>query len=225
MTNVALINATGTDRLIAAAARVSTQGEQSLTTLHTDNDIQGLLSYLMRNHHASPFEAGQATFLIKAPIFVAREFQRHRTWSFNETSGRYRTLQPEFWIPEPGRNMRQEGKAGEYRFTHLDYDPRPRLQAAYDHAYQEYTHLLSEGVAREVARAVLPLATLTTFYATANPRTIMGFLSLRTIRENAKHPSFPQREIEDVAEQIETYFAEQWPITHRLFDEHGRVAI
>jgi thymidylate synthase (FAD) len=223
--SVSLVNSTGDDRLIAAAAKVSTQGELSLSTFRGDGEIEGLLSFLMRNFHGSPFENGQMTFLIKAPIFVMREFQRHRAgWSYNEASGRYREFEPEFWIPVPGRKMKQTGKAGEYRFVELDYDPREKIRAACESAYQEYVNLLDKGVAREVARSVLPLATITTMYATANPRAIMHFLSLRTIRENAKHPSFPQHEIAQVADQMELLFADKFPITHKLFDLEGRVS-
>jgi thymidylate synthase (FAD) len=223
--SVSLINCTGDDRLIAAAAKVSTQGELSLLAFHQDDDIEGLLSYLMRNRHGSPFEHGQMTFLIKAPIFVMREFQRHRAgWSYNEASGRYREFEPEFWIPAPGRKMKQTGKAGEYRFVELDYDPRKKIRAACESAYQEYVNLLDKGVAREVARSVLPLATITTMYASANPRAIMHFLSLRTIRENAKYPSYPQYEIAQVADKMERLFADKFQITHKLFDMEGRVS-
>jgi hypothetical protein len=100
------------------AARVSTKGEQSLEDVNADSGRSaGLINYLMRDRHGTPFEHSSMTFYVQAPIFVFREFMRHRTFSYNEESGRYRQLDPVFYVPGPGRMLVQAGKPGAYEFT------------------------------------------------------------------------------------------------------------
>ncbi len=181
----------------------------------------------MRNRHGTPFEHNAMTFLISAPIFVFREFHRHRIgWSYNEESGRYKQLDPVFYIPGADRALVQVGKPGHYTYVPgADgqlFDQVERMIAAYHAAYDAYEAALEAGIAREVARAVLPVATFSSMYATCNARSLMAFLSLRTKREGSTFPSFPQREIEMVAEKMEAEFARLFPITHAAFDQHGR---
>ncbi|WJN63150.1 ThyX-like thymidylate synthase [Streptomyces phage phiScoe44] len=190
---------------------------------------EGLINYLMRDRHGSPFEHGSFTFVIEAPIFVAREFFRHRAgWSYNEESGRYRELRPVFYVPGPGRNLQQVGKPGAYTFepgTPAQYSSvTASSKDAYQVAWNAYQNQLQAGVAKEVARNVLPVGIFTSFWATCNPRSLMHFLSLRTNRQNAKVPSFPQREIELVADEMELAFMDAMPHTHRAFEMNGRVA-
>ncbi|WJN63229.1 ThyX-like thymidylate synthase [Streptomyces phage phiScoe45] len=190
---------------------------------------EGLINYLMRDRHGSPFEHGSFTFVIEAPIFVAREFFRHRAgWSYNEESGRYRELRPVFYVPGPGRNLQQVGKPGAYTFepgTPAQYSSvTASSKDAYQVAWNAYQNQLQAGVAKEVARNVLPVGIFTSFWATCNPRSLMHFLSLRTNRQNAKVPSFPQREIEMVADEMELAFMDVMPHTHRAFEMNGRVA-
>ncbi|WLW38529.1 thymidylate synthase [Streptomyces phage Vanseggelen] len=190
---------------------------------------EGLINYLMRDRHGSPFEHGSFTFVIEAPIFVAREFFRHRAgWSYNEESGRYRELRPVFYVPAPDRNLQQVGKPGAYTFepgTPAQYSSvTASSKDAYQVAWNAYQNQLQAGVAKEVARNVLPVGIFTSFWATCNPRSLMHFLSLRTNRQNAKVPSFPQREIELVADQMEYAFMDVMPTTHRAFEMQGRVA-
>lgn len=177
----------------------------------------------------SPFEHNSFTFLVSAPIFVFREFMRHRVgWSYNEESGRYRQLKPVFYVPGPERKLVQEGKPGQYVF--VDGSPEQyktvveATQEACRQAYRAYLEMLESGVAREVARGVLPVATYSSMYATCNARSLMHFLGLRTKREDSAFPSFPQREIEMVAEKMEEHFARLMPITHDAFNRAGRVA-
>ena len=116
---VELVRSTANDRDVLFAARVSTQGEQSLEGNEadaTDRD-KGLINYLMRDRHGSPFEHNSMTFYVQAPIFVFREFMRHRIASYNEESGRYRELRPVFYVPGADRNLVQVGKTGSYEFT------------------------------------------------------------------------------------------------------------
>jgi thymidylate synthase (FAD) len=211
------------------AARVSTVGQRSLDEYFDDDREKGLINFLMRDRHGSPFEHNSMTFFVQAPIFVFREFMRHRVgFSYNEESGRYRELQPVFYVPGPDRKLVQQGKPGKYQFVQgipsqqqLAVDTMTR---AYEDAYEAYQLLLADGVAREVARSVLPVGTYSSMYVTCNARSLMNFLGLRTTHPDAKVPSFPQREIEMVAEQMETLWAALMPLTHAAFNANGRVA-
>lgn len=226
---VDLVKYVGGDADLAAAARVSTMGEGSLNELAAQAEAtQGLIGFLMRNRHGSPFEHASMTFLVTAPIFVLREFQRHRIgWSYNEESGRYRTLQPEFYVPGPDRPLVQVGRPGQYVFSHGSPEQYERtfqgIGRACTAAYRTYEQLLADGVAREVARCVLPVNTFSSMYATCNPRSLMAFLSLRTRREGSAFPSYPQHEIASVADQMEDVLARLFPITHTAFVRGGYV--
>jgi thymidylate synthase (FAD) len=226
---VELVKATAHDSDVVFAARVSTLGEQSLGDLEADGERnKGLIRFLMREHHGSPFEHNSMTFYVQAPIFVFREFMRHRIASYNEESGRYRQLDPVFYVPGPERRLVQQGKPGAYEFvegTPEQYDTVvEQTQAACTQAYQAYLRMLEAGVAREVARGVLPVATYSSMYVTMNARSLMHFLSLRTKREESHFPSYPQREIEMVAEKMEVEWARLMPVTHAAFEAAGRVS-
>ncbi|HJM04039.1 MAG TPA: FAD-dependent thymidylate synthase [Candidatus Saccharimonadaceae bacterium] len=229
---VELVRVSASDSDVLFAARVSTQGEQTLAAAAagseaTDKD-RGIINYLMRDRHGSPFEHNSFTFYVQAPIFVFREFMRHRIASYNEESGRYRELQPCFYVPGPERNLQQEGKPGAYVFVPgtpeqnllVDAEVRMACQAA----YESYRRMLKAGIAREVARIVLPVTIYSSMYVTMNARALMNFLSLRTKREGSHFPSFPQREIEMAAEQMEQHFARLMPLTYKAYNENGRVA-
>ncbi|MGW3044755.1 FAD-dependent thymidylate synthase [Kitasatospora sp. NPDC001159] len=227
---VELVRSAAADSDVIWAARVSTAGEQSLEALQQDPEkSKGLINFLMRDRHGTPFEHNSMTFFISAPIFVFREFHRHRSgWSYNEESGRYRELQPVFYVPGEDRKLVQEGRPGKYEFTEGTPEQHKTtaeaMEAAYRESYARYQEMLAAGVAREVARAVLPVGLFSSMYATCNARSLMHFLSLRTRRENSAVPSFPQREIEMVAEQMEEQWARLMPLTHAAFEKHGRVA-
>lgn len=221
---VELIDSMASDKAVALAARVSTGGKAN------DDPVRdgGLINYLMRDRHGSPFEHNAFTFYIEAPIFVFREFMRHRIASYNEESGRYKQLEPVFYIPNFDRALVQEGKPGAYTFVQGTSDQMSETRAAAtssaSYAYQRYLNLLEEGVAREVARMVLPVNIYSSMYVTMNARSLMNFLSLRTIHPDSKVPSFPQREIEMVAEKMEVFFAEKMPYTYEAFNNNGRVS-
>lgn len=229
-----LVRAQASDADVLFAARVSTLGEQSLvqdTPSKTDEIAKrdaGLINYLMRDRHGTPFEHNSMTFYVHAPIFVFREFQRHRIASYNEESGRYRELRPVFYVPNRERNLTQVGRPGAYTFepgTDEQHDlVEAEIRAQSEAAYESYQRMLDAGVAREVARMTLPLNIYSSMYVTMNARALMNFLSLRTLRDNATAPSFPQREIEMVAEYLENEFAELMPVTHATWNLHGRVA-
>lgn len=238
---VELVKHTASDRDVLFAARVSTLGDRRSEFSTWDVSIKsefehphqkrdrGLINFLMRDRHGSPFEHNSMTFFISAPIFVFREFMRHRVgWSYNEESGRYRELQPVFYVPDADRKLIQVGKPGAYTFEHgtpEQYDDvKNSLEFGYEMAYANYQKMLEAGIAREVARATLPVGLYSSMYATCNARSLMHFLGLRTQHEMAKVPSFPQREIEMVAEQMEIAWAELMPLTWEAFNANGRVA-
>jgi thymidylate synthase (FAD) len=220
---VELIQSMGDDASVVKAARVSTGGSTA-----TPEKDAGLINYLMRDRHGTPFEHNAFTFYIEAPIFVFREFMRHRIASYNEESGRYKQLEPVFYVPDENRKLIQVGKPGAYTFedgTSAQLElTSSAIRDSSNYAYQRYLEMLDAGVAREVARAVLPVNIYSSMYVTMNARALMNFLSLRTMREGTHFPSFPQREIEMVAEKMEEFFAEKMPITYETFNKNGRVA-
>jgi thymidylate synthase (FAD) len=225
---VSLIKSDAYDHDVTMAARVSTLGAES-ADFDADLPVEGLINFLMRDRHGSPFEHTSFTFMVEAPIFVAREFMRHRAgWSYNEESGRYKELEPVFYKPADGRPLRQVGKPGKYQFVAGDYKQQRTVSGDIERisteAYSAYKRLLDLGVAREVARMVLPVNIFTSFYATCNARSLMHFLGLRTQRENARFASFPQQEIRMVADQMDDIFAACMPLTHAAYEKHGRIA-
>ncbi|WJN62594.1 ThyX-like thymidylate synthase [Streptomyces phage phiScoe1] len=225
---VELVKSSATDSDVATAARVSTIGGSHERVVDLERDA-GLINFLMRDRHGSPFEHTSLTFYVEAPIFVAREHFRHRAgWSYNEESGRYKQLAPVFYLPGNQRNLVQVGKPGAYTFKPGTDEQHARMVTnmltAYEDAFGAYEEMLHAGIAKEVARMVLPVGTFTSYYATCNARSLMHFLGLRTISKTATFPSFPQREIEMVAEMMEDHFAEQMPMTYGAFNANGRVA-
>ena len=224
---VQLIRGTARDADVVFAARVSTQGEGSLPAEDATGDA-GLIDYLMRNRHGSPFEHNSLTFYVEAPIFVFREFMRHRIASYNEESGRYREMAPVFYVPGPDRKLTQVGRPGHYEFRdgsraqHALVCNETQLLCA--QAYGAYQRMLDAGIAREVARIVLPLNLYSSMYVTMNARALMNFLSLRTHDPDARNPSHPQREIEMCAEEMEILWADLMPITYAACNANGRVA-
>lgn len=227
--SVELVKSSASDADVIWAARVSTAGDKSLDEVGADaTKSEGLINYLARERHGSPFEHTSMTFFISAPIFVFREFMRHRIASYNEESGRYRELKPVFYIPSKERKLVQIGKAGAYTFVDgTEEQFKVTVDAIKETcklAYTNYQKILSAGVAREVARAVLPVTLYSSMYVTMNARALMNFLSLRTAREGSHFPSYPQREIEMVAEKMEAEFAKLMPITYGAFQKSGRIA-
>lgn len=227
--DVRLIAHSGGDKSVLAAMLVSTQGDESLTQLLDDREASaGRIRFLMKNRHGTPFEHNQFRFFVKAPIFVFREFHRHRIgWSYNEESGRYKQLEPEFYVPAEGRPMVQVGKPGTYTMVpgdEIQHEEFVRLASQqYLSAYRAYEAALGMGVAKELARIVLPVGIHSSMYATCNARSLMAFLSLRTEHENAAYPSKPLHEIQQVATELEAWFQAEMPITYQAFCDFGRV--
>lgn len=226
--DVELVEVNASDLRVAKAAWVSTRGKRAEDENNQER-LAGLINFLVRDRHGSPFEHTSFTFAIRCPIFVVREFHRHRAgWSYNEESGRYTKLQPEFYVPNRQRNLVQTGKPGHYVFgpgsteQYLMVDDSIKWTAATTWTY--YEDMLEAGVAKEVARMVLPLNIYTSFYATCNARSLMHFLGLRTENEDATFKSHPQKEIQMVADEMEEIFADHMPQTWLAWNKNGRVA-
>lgn len=176
--SVELIAHGGSDLQIVNAARVSYGKERSFISI----DDQNLLKFLVKEGHESPFEHTRFTWRIKAPIFVARQWFRHRIASYNEISLRYTEAKPEFYIPQSDIN----GESG-YEFNTRDFI-QAQYQMANENAYLSYKQILKlyikKGLhpkrARELARTVLPLGTYTEFIFTCNMRALQHFIKLRS---------------------------------------------
>ncbi|HEX3807949.1 MAG TPA: FAD-dependent thymidylate synthase [Gaiellaceae bacterium] len=214
---VRLDDAMADDLSVVNGARVSFARHKA----EMDDSDEGLIRFLMRDRHGSPFEHNAFRFHIRCPIFVAREWFRHRIGSFNEFSMRYAKATDDFYIPEPEDVRTQVGKPGAYRFEQVDpelaEETREELETVYRDAYAAYERLVEKGVARELARSVIPVGAYTQFYWTVNARALMNFVSLR----NAE---FAQREIRRYAEAVEAFFAQKMPVTHAAFVANERLA-
>src|SRR3954463_15168558 len=205
------------DLSVVNSARVSFAQHSSEMTQREE----GLIRFLIKARHRRPTGHNAFRFHIKCPIFVCREWQRHRIGSFNEWSARYSQLEPEFYVPAPEGVRTPGGKPGSYSFEPvgdaLAEHTRAAQLAVYRAAYDTYLELLDEGVAKEGARNVLPVAIYTHFSWTVNARSLMSFVSLR-------NSETPQREIRRYAEAVERFFAEKMPVTHAAFVANDRRA-
>jgi thymidylate synthase (FAD) len=214
---VRLDDAMATDLSVVNAARVSFARRKD----EMDESDEGLIRFLMRDRHGTPYEHNSFRFHIRAPIFVTREWMRHRVGSFNEFSMRYAKATDDFYVPEAEDVRSQVGKPGSYSFEPVDAElaetAREALQDVYEQAYGTYERLVEAGVARELARSVIPVGAYTEFFWTVNARALMNFISLRAA-ETA------QREIRRYAEACERFLAQRMPVTYEAFVENGRVA-
>lgn len=203
-----LVDFMGSDVAIVQAARVSFgQGSKG------EKLDRKLIDFLIENRHETPFEQAVFKFHVKCPIFVARQWFRHRWSSFNEISGRYTEMKDEFYLPEKFRSQKSKNYIYEDFEGESNEKLRSRLHAFYKNMYELYGTMLAEGVAKEQARIVLPLALYTQFYWTVNARSLMNFLSLRL-------DIHAQQEIRLYAQAIDTIFQEKLPWTYQAFEKH-----
>jgi thymidylate synthase (FAD) len=214
---VRLDDAMASDLSVVNGARVSFARRKE----EMEEADAGLIRFLMRERHASPFEHSVFRFHVRSPIFIAREWFRHRWGSFNEFSMRYAKATDEFYVPEPEDVRSQVGKPGAYSFEPVSDElaerTREELQAVYETAYETYERLVEAGVARELARSVIPVGAYTEFFWTVNARALMNFVSLRAA-------DAAQREIRMYAEAVESFFEQKMPVTHAAFVAAGRIA-
>lgn len=225
--DVELVSHDGDDTRIAEAAWVSNYGGD-IPADQADR-IPGLINFLMRDRHGTPFEHNSLTFRVSAPLFVFYEWHRHRAgWSYNEESARYRELDPVFYVPSPDRALVQTGSPGKYRFGPGSYAQTVLTEGTHKRAaisaWGEYQYLLDNGVAKEVARNVLPVSVYKTQYATCNLRSLFAFLSLRWAHPLSTVPTFPLAEIQMVAEKLDEAARAEFPAAFEAFDKNGRVA-
>ena len=203
------------DLSVVNSARVSFAQE---STEMSEKDV-GLIRFLMRERHGTPFEHNAFRFHVKCPIFVAREWFRHRIGSFNEFSARYSEMPNEFYVPEPEDVRTQTGKPGAYTFEpvgeKLAAETVAMIETSCERAYEVYSHLIERGVAKELARVVLPVGMFTQFYWTVNARSLMNFLSLRT------HDT-AQKDIREYANAVLELARPVMPITFDAWDAAGR---
>ena len=206
--DVILIDSMGNDLSIVGAARTSTGADK---TKGYEKDKK-LLQYLWKNNHHSPFEQVSFTFHVKTPIFVARQMMRHRTGKFNEASARYKVMPLEFWTPETFRAQNldgnKQGSKGEVENQAAAFNS---LKTAYQDAADAYENLLHLGVAKEVARAVLPVGLYTEMVVTFDLRNLLHFIKLRA-------DGHAQPEIQEVAWKMLSIIREIVPWTVGIFE-------
>jgi len=217
--HVVLDDHMGGDLAIVNNARVSFNDDADTM----DDRNAGLINFLLRNRHGSPFEAVTFRFDVKAPLFVFREWHRHRAGhSYNEWSARYSVIEPEFYVPPRDYVRTQVGKPGAYTFERLNDDDQAAMvqatiRATQQASYARYEQMVNGGIAKEVARVVLPVGTYSRMKWTCNLRSLMHFLSLR----NSEHA---QREIRDYAIAVEAFALEVCPVAMQAFIDNGRTA-
>lgn len=216
---VRLIDSMGSDLSIVRNARVSYDAEWRAG--EDEGKDAKLLNYLVKNHHTSPFESVNFTFEVKAPIFVFRQWHRHRTWSFNEISARYAELPEEFYVPECGQITTQSASNKQMRTDEIHQHAlhfQQRIQSANAASFAIYKDMIKSGVPRELARTVLPVGTYSHMFATVDLHNLMGFLRLRL-------HSHSQYEIRVYAEAMLKLIEPIVPVSVAAFREHALTAV
>lgn len=233
--DVELIDSMGNDLSIARSAWVST-GNDAKAAEATDEQIDGLLKFLMNARHGTPFESVVMQLRVCVPIFLWREWHRHRIASYNEESGRYKKLEGVFYIPGESRRLRcikpegfkpsKPGFGGFLERSADDYnEDNAKLTTFFQSSYDLYEERLAVGYDNGLARICLPVDLYSACYVTMNARAWMNFLSLRVDDERSKFRSHPLWELHTCVEkQVEPIFARLWPITYKHFINNGRVA-
>lgn len=209
--HVILVDYLGSDQRIVDAARVSySSGKKK-------RDTVGLINYLMRNEHTSPFEQVNFTFMIKCPLFVARQIFRSRTFRYNEVSGRYSEMPQDMYLPEVTRLQKQglinkQGSSGSLPKVTQER-LRNGLKTDQSYVYGSYQNYLKEGLSRELSRINLPLSLYTEFYMNADLRNLFNFLKLRL-------DSHAQKEIQEYGKVIRDIVKAVVPIAYGAFEDN-----
>ncbi len=181
--SVRLVEHMGSDLSVTRSARVSYNADWR------GGDDAKLIDYLIKNRHTSPFESVVFTFEVKAPIFVFRQWHRHRTWSFNEVSARYSELPEEYYIPEVSQITTQSASNKQMRTDEIHPEAehiQDDISGMCRHAFNMYHKLLQSGCPRELARGVLPMNTFSRMFATVDLHNLLHFLKLR-LHEHAQY--------------------------------------
>jgi len=204
---VELLDVFGSDARIVSAARLSYDGENK-----GPEQDKKLLFYLYKNRHTSPFEQVGATFRIKMPIFVMRQFVRHRTFRLNEFSARYTELPDEFYLPSDWRAQATDNKQGSVGSCEHQVELTRAAQEVYTLAKQNYDFLIKRGVAKELARIVMPVAVYTKIVVNIDMHNMIHFFKLRL------HPH-AQQEVRDVAQAMFDLVMPKFPWTHAAYNK------
>jgi thymidylate synthase (FAD) len=203
----------GNDAAITEAARVSYLGESK-----GDEQDAKLIHYLMEHKHSSPFESVVFKFRIKCPLFVRSQWHRHRTWSYNEVSRRYTSEDMEFYIPDKWRIQDTKNKQSSFLATASDEAQHSAWSKVVKHhadiSLKLYNEMVDDGIAREMARMVLPQNLYTMFYGTVNLGNLFKFLKLR----NDAHAQY---EIRIYAEAIEKIIQPIVPVSYEAWKKFG----
>lgn len=223
---VQLIRHMADDDFVIQAAKVSALGANDIPE---DFNRERFLNALMKPRHGVPWEHVYFTFLVEVPIFVARQWVKHRHASMNEISGRYSKLLPKFYSPSIDRPLVNHGTKMKPNFTGGDFSRQHFEKNSGDEnifkaCFEEYERQLEWGIAEEMARTVLPVATYTQFYWSLNGRAVLSFLERRVDSHLNRVETHPQWEIDQAAKLIEASFAEKMPYSHMAFINAGRVA-
>jgi len=206
---VRYIDHLGSDLRIVESARISYKSPSK-----GEDQDKKLLGYLYKNRHTSPFEQCSITYNIKMPIFIMRQFVRHRTFRLNEWSGRYSELVDEFYIPTQWRAADAKNKQGSQVSSELDHAALTQeVKEAHEKAYATYQSLLQKGVARELARAVLPVSIFTEVYVNCDLHNLIHFLQLR-------EDDHAQLEIREMAAAMRVVAEKLYPWTFEAFHKY-----
>jgi thymidylate synthase (FAD) len=206
---VRYIDHMGSDERICEAARISYKSPSK-----GKEQDQKLINYLWKNKHTSPFEMIKLTVNIKLPIFVMRQYVRHRMQNLNEVSARYTELPNEFYIPTVWRKQDEKNKQSSVFANELDHKSFTYvLEASCKSAYQTYQYLLEKGVAREMARMVLPLNIYTEIYACWDMKNLLHFITLRD-------DSHAQQEIQEYGKVVKAMCKELFPMTMNAYERY-----
>lgn len=212
---VRLVDHMGSDLSIVRSARVSYDAEWRAG--EDEGKDAKLIGYLLKNRHTSPFESVTFTFEVKAPIFVLRQWHRHRTWAFNEVSARYAELPEEFYVPALAQITGQSSSNKQMR-TDTQHDnaayARRLIHDSCVQAFQAYKAMIADGIPRELARGVLPVNTYSHMFATVNLHNLLHFLKLRL-------HAHAQYEIRVFAEAMLELIEPVVPVSVAAFREHG----
>lgn len=209
---VNLLEHTGSELSIVRAARVSYDAEWRAG--EDEKSDARLIRYLLKNKHTSPFEAVNLTFEVKAPIFVLRQWHRHRTWSYNEVSARYTELPEEFYVPELSQITTQHESNKQMRTDEMNpnaFAIQNTIGVTIEKAFEQYHKLLAYGCPRELARTVLPVATYSHMFATVDLHNLLHFLRLR-LHEHSQY------EIRVYAEAILELIRPVFPVSVAYFE-------
>lgn len=229
---VKLMDMMGDENSIVRRARVSTLG--SLSRENTPGSElskadKGLIKYLYRDGHGTPFEGVEFEFYFEMPVFVSRQVVKHRLTSINEVSGRYREMEGIFYVTPSERLISQEGKVGDYKFVEAPEEVMEAVQhvqmVSAESAWHNYKALKHIGVSNEVARMHLPFTLYTQMYYKTNLRSLLNFIALRKEWEGAEHPSHAQYEIALLADQLATIVEEKLPVVWEQFVNSGYKAV